>query len=686
MIKRKKNVYKLDTPNTTLLIRAEAGEEAEYLYYGPLLTAPVSDYGFLRGEERGERAPLRLVSSFGGTDGKRAGVVCTFADGSFSARFLFRAAKTQEKPDLFPLPSSYSETEGKNFCRTLCLEFSDEEARLRLFLYYTVFADSDVIAVSSRLYNNGKKEVFVENLVSLQLELPGEYSFGFFRTGKTGEPTLLSAPAGEGILSNETVSGFSSRRADPFAILKKEGSVYAFNLLYSGNFKETAQFDVAGRTRVLVGVNDFLLRKKLAPGESFFSPEATMTFARDEDGISRAAHDFARRHVVRGKWRDRERPVAYFCRVDSYARIDSEAVLAEAKKAADFGAELFVVDAERPDYEKGSALPAIAENVRALGLKFGVNAEPETLFADGENRAKRSEYAMKIPGRAPLCVNGRIAVDLANEKAQKFVVRSLSALIADTKAAYVKWDCNRPITDCFSKEVPSGEYFLRYTEGFYTVFGKLVERFPGVLFESGENGRFDPGSLCFAPQIRLGGTTGAENVREKVFPDVLRASYGFPQSAFAPYLLPLFEDSESSSSDGEGNGGEERAKKGIAFYKKYRKILQGGDFYRLGEGKRVYGAICVSADKTAAVAVLRTERGDKAVRAKLKGLDGQISYDVKFRGENGAFSPVFSASGELLENGGIPVCPYGRAGGDPARGSVCERVLVVEKTKRNKTE
>lgn len=54
MIKRKGNVYKLDTPATTLLIRAERC--AEYLYYGRRLSVPGSDYDFLSCVGEGKRA------------------------------------------------------------------------------------------------------------------------------------------------------------------------------------------------------------------------------------------------------------------------------------------------------------------------------------------------------------------------------------------------------------------------------------------------------------------------------------------------------------------------------------------------------------------------------------------------------------------------------------------------------
>ena len=48
MLRKKGNVYKIDTPKTTLIF----GMDAAMLYYGKRLTVPVPDYDFLRGNEK----------------------------------------------------------------------------------------------------------------------------------------------------------------------------------------------------------------------------------------------------------------------------------------------------------------------------------------------------------------------------------------------------------------------------------------------------------------------------------------------------------------------------------------------------------------------------------------------------------------------------------------------------------
>ena len=100
----------------------------------------------------------------------------------------------------------------------------------------------------------------------------------------------------------------------------------------------------AGTTRVLVGINDYMFDWTLAPGDSFQAPEAVMCFAPDEDEASVRMHAFVREHIVRGKWKKRERPVLVNNWEGTYFQFTEEKILAMAQTAKELGAELFVLD------------------------------------------------------------------------------------------------------------------------------------------------------------------------------------------------------------------------------------------------------------------------------------------------------------------------------------------------------
>ena len=694
MIRRKGNLYKLDTPNTTLLIETANGT-AQYVYYGKRLTAPIEDYQFLKGREGVlENGSLKLLSSFGDDDLLRGGIACRFEDGSFSLRFTFQRAKTTEKPELSPLPSSYSTGEDQNMGKTLCLEFLDEASKLKLSLYYTVFEDSDVITVSSKLYNGRKKAVRINALPSLQLDVRGdEYEFVTFRGEWANERNKISLPVnGAGVIVNESRIGSSSHHANPFVMLKKEGTVYAFNLVYSGNHKESAEADITQtRTRVLVGMNDFMFDKKLEQGESFSSPEAVMCYAPTEDEISARMHAFVSNHIIHGKWKEKERPILINNWEATYFDFNKDKLLALADEAVALGVELFVLDdgwfghrdaddsslGDWFDYEeKTGGIAQLAEEVRARGLKFGIWVEPEAISEDSELYRKHPEYAMKIPGREPMRMRRQLMLNLADVNVQKYLIRTISAVISETKASYLKWDYNRRMSDCYSKEFGGGEYFHEYIKGYYTVIGKIVERFPSLLIEgcASGGGRFDLGALYFTPQIWTSDNTDAR-CRLHIQSGT---SYAYPQSAISCHVSasPNHQTGNASALETRFNVAmcgafgyelditklpekeKTTIKKQIAFYKKYRKVLQFGDFYRLNDAfaEKESGFVCVNANKSLAIAVIVMDPqwGKTNRYVRLKGLDEGTVYEVNYREQdNYPSSKKFLAGGELLMNGGI---------------------------------
>ena len=109
MIRRKGNVYKLDTPATTLLL----GAGGEQLYYGGRLAVGGCDYEFLRDES--EEDALRPFSAFGGEG--PFGISCVLEGRAFFPRFVFRRAGLADKcstrfmaSDVFPIPGRAART------------------------------------------------------------------------------------------------------------------------------------------------------------------------------------------------------------------------------------------------------------------------------------------------------------------------------------------------------------------------------------------------------------------------------------------------------------------------------------------------------------------------------------------------------------------------------------------------
>lgn len=700
MIKKKGHLIRIDTANTTLVIRADT---AEYLYYGRKISS-AGDFSVCEGA-----SPRRLLSRPQRADYGEPNLILCNADGGFTYDFTFsRARIAAEKNEIPGLPSSYGE--GK----TLELKYVDLPTKVCLYIYYTVYDDSDAIAVSSKIVNGSKKEIRLRRLMSLQMDLPGtDYKIVTFEGSWARERRKTVRELESGVFSTDSKRGMSSHQSNPFVMAENERGVYAFNLVYSGNHKEIFECDrPGGKTRFLTGINDYMFDWALAPSEEFCAPEAVMCFAPDEDSLSARMHAFVSEHIVRGKWKKRERPVLFNNWEGTYFDFNEEKILSIAAAAKRAGAELFVLDDGwfgRRDSDTcslgdwydnvektGGGLKNLADKIRAMGLSFGIWVEPEMISEDSDLYRSHPNFAMKIPGRTPERMRHQLMLNMADERVQNYVVRTISDVIARSGAEYVKWDFNRSMTDCYGKGIAPGEYFHRYMLGYYRVVSRIVKKFPFVLFEgcAGGGGRLDLGNLCYFPQYWTSDDTDA---RERVSIQE-GTSYGYPQTVMGAHVsaCPNHQTGNTNPLSARFNvacGGVlgyeldptklleselSEISGQIAFYKEYRKVLQFGDQYRL-YGKNVVGFITVSKDKSTAVAVVNLmERRpcDPVPTVRFKGLNPSAAYEVSACGKTQV------AGGDLLMYGDIPL--EGLADSkvaDANSGCIMSRMYIIKKVK-----
>ena len=701
MIRKKGQFVRIDTPHTTLVLDPERGEA---VYYGEKLGA-ACEFAAFAGAGR------RIFTVFGRAGGTEHSVALYNADGGTTADFrLSRSRILAEKPALPDLPSSYGE--GK----TLELRYTDAPTKVALLLYFTAFEDSDVIAVSAQLCNGSKKPVRLRRLMSLQIDLPGAgYRVHTFEGGWARERHEEVRRLDSGVFVNQWTTGYSSHARNPFVVAEGDRGLFGFNLVYSGNHKEVFECDGILSTRVLIGMNDFLFDWELLPGESFAAPEAVMCYAPDEDALRSRMQAFVSEHIVRGKWKKRERPVLINNWEGTYFDFTEEKLLDLCAAAKEAGMELFVLDdgwfgkrdsdtcslGDWQDNPKktGGGLDSLAAKIREQGLAFGIWMEPEMISEDSDLYRAHPNYAMKIPGRVPERQRNQLMLNLADERVQNFIVRSVSDVLTRSGAAYLKWDFNRSMSDCFGKGVAAGEYFHRYMLGYYRVVAKLVKKFPNVLFEgcAGGGGRFDLGILCYFPQIWTSDDTDA---RMRV--DIQRGtSYAYPQSTMGAHVSACpnhqtFDDNPLSARFHVACGGvlgyeldltklsaEERAQiiEQVSFYKENRKLLQFGEQHRISGSPAVEGFITVAKDASAAIAVvniLQVVPSQPDLFVRFAGLNPSAVYEVTQVGTD----ERFTAGGDLLMKGCLPLRSLWLEKRDKScSGGIISRVYLIKKCK-----
>ena len=710
MQKETKKFIRLDTQNTSLLFSVDGEKILSVEYYGKKLTD--ANFEGLFSVRREARAATLAASSFGEYDFRSSSLLAEYANGTFVTRLRCFGYRFTQKPDISPLPSARDADE------TLEFDLRDEATGLSVRQYFSVYKRCDAVTSFCLVRNGGKEPCHLRKAMSLQLDLAGDLFKVTTFNGAWGRERIPSVrETGIGIFRNDSKSGASSAESNPLLYVEETGGArrhFAFNLIYSGNHLEEVEVTSYNRTRILIGINDFMFRKKLEAGQTFATPEAVMCFAPDEDSLSRRFHFFVSEHIVRGKWKKRERPVLVNNWEGTYFDFNEEKLLAIAEAAKEAGAELFVLDdgwfGKRnsdtcslgdwyDNVEKtGGGLASLSAKIHALGLSFGIWVEPEMISEDSDLYRAHSNFAMKVPGRTPARIRNQLMLNMADERVQNYVVRTISDVISRCGADYVKWDFNRSMTDCFGKGIFPGEYFHRYMLGYYRVVSKIVKKFPFVLFEgcAGGGGRFDLGNLCYFCQYWTSDDTDA---RMRIAIQA-GSSYGYPHTVMGAHVsaCPNHQTGNSNSLDARFNvacGGvlgyeldmtkftpeeKQEVAEQIAFYKENRKLLQFGEQYRIDE-KFVKGFITVSKDKGTAILVVNLMTfypGMPVPTVRLKGLSESAMYEVTRRDGKGSFV----AEGDLLMNGDLPLPDLFDF--DTVRknsGGLCSRMYLLKKRK-----
>lgn len=689
MIDIQEKYIRIDTLHTTLLLDTE-DEIPQYLYYGEKLPAKtLPDLSLLKPERErtGVNLNRQLLSFFGRGDYRESSLLIENADGSFVNRFVFTGAQPCEKPSFPNLPAAHTSE-----C-TVKISLYDSCAEIYCNVYFTTYADTDALTVSTELQNAGTRPVTVFKLASLQLDLNGkDYLVTTFDGSWAAERRRHDRPVPDGLFINQSRTGSSSALHSPMLLVSDKSGIFGFNLLWSGNHKESVESCAFRLTRIIVGENDFLYRVRLDGGERVLSPEAVMCRAEKDDDLTEQMHTFVNRHILPPRFRALPRPVLLNSWEGCGFRFDGEKILSMAKKARRLGAELFVLDdgwfGNRNDdtsslgdwtanAEKTGGLAPLSARIRRLGLKFGIWIEPEMISENSDLFRAHPEYAMTVPGRSPYRHRNQLMLDITLPAVKRFVIESVSSVIRESHADYVKWDYNRNMTDLPSDRGASVHYFRRYILSLYEIFAEVTRRFPEVLFEgcAAGGGRFDLGILCFMPQIWTSDNTDARERLEIQF----NTARLFPQSTMGAHVSACPNSFTGNSTPLEtrfntacgGNLGyeldpEKLSEKDcgtilrqIRFYKKYRNLLQFGKYYLLesAHDAQTCGYLAVSPRKDRAIGCIflkNKQTGIGNFRFSFKGLRPDFLYLVSERPqENYTTARTFTATGAMLMHGEI---------------------------------
>ncbi len=688
MIEIKKQYAKIDTLNNSLII--DFSKDAKLVYLGKKI-ADCDDYDF-SGVRRAQTfssaddidALKRTVSSSGDGHCREGMIYLCDEDGNATVRLSCEGIeKGNKKPTLKGMPSSHGESE------CLTIKYGDKNFGVEVEQYFGFFDGSDVVATGVKIINQSGKTIKIKRAMSLQLDLPdGDYDVLTLDGASCRERRAVRRNVNGGTFSNSSVAGLSSNCHNPFIEVTKKGYngfTVATNLVYSGNHKELFDIPSMGGARLLSGINDYLFDFPLKDGEEFQTPEAIFTVAANEEAASAEMRKFVSRNIIPERFIGRERPVLINSWESFLFNFDRGKLIETCKKAAEIGIEMFVLDdgwfgkrdndlsslGDWFENEKklGGTLQDLADEIRGLGLKFGIWVEPEMISIDSDLYRAHPEYAMTISGVKPLEIRHQIVLDITKEEVRREILEKLYGIIERSKAYYLKWDCNRGIYELKN----SGELFHKYVLGLYDMLSKLTAKFPDLLIESCASGgnRFDLGMLCYTPQIWASDdvdprerTTIQEGTAKAYPPLTMGAHVGhIPNwhtfngtsydNAFAVACCGAFGYEFDVTKISEKD--ERTLKRQVEFYKKWRSVLQFGN-YTVNENSEERGISSYTlADDKKEKAVATVIYLDRTINklypvVYIKGLLPEAKYSVRFTSDE---EIKFTASGSALEKVGV---------------------------------
>ncbi|WP_326805234.1 alpha-galactosidase [Streptomyces sp. NBC_01788] len=452
---------------------------------------------------------------------------------------------------------------------------------------------------------------------------------------------------------------------------EERGEVYGCALGWSGSWRIAVAQLPDARVQITGGAgHDDSGLLMLRAGETYTGPVfAGLWSDGGHGGASRAWHAYQRRYVIPDA--DRDRPVLYNSWEATQFDISEEQQGALARRAAEIGVELFVVDDgwfgartgdraglgdwwPNPDRFPGGLKP-LADQVHGLGMRFGIWVEPEMVNPDSDLYRAHPDWVQHQPGRTRTEFRNQLVLNLAREDVREHLWERLDTLLSSAPIDYVKWDFNRSFTDAgWPGEPYPQRLWTDHVRALYALLDRLRAAHPGVAFEScsGGGGRIDLGVLSRTDQVWTSDNTDPL--------DRLAIQHGFSQIHPARVMAAWVTDSPNTMLNGRastlrfrfvsamagvlGVGGdltrwteEELAEAcdWIALYKEIRPVVQRGDLYRLRAPRGGLSAVqYVLGDDTVVLALLQAQHHGEPVPAlRLRGLDPAASYMCGDTGE-----------------------------------------------------
>ncbi len=443
-----------------------------------------------------------------------------------------------------------------------------------------------------------------------------------------------------------------------------EGRVRAVHTAWSGNHVHYAERVFTGER--VVGGGELLLpgEVRLDRDETYASP---WVFFSSGSGLDEVARRFHRHLRARERPVSTDRPVTLNVWEAVYFDHGLDRLLALAERAARVGVERYVLDdgwfGSRRDDRSGlgdwtaspdawpQGLHPLVDAVHGHGMQFGLWFEPEMVNPDSDVARAHPDWMMSARDDLPVPARHQQVMDLSNEQAYTHVRDQILAVLDEYDIDYLKWDHNRDLIEAGSPARGGRAAVHAQTLAVYRLLDELRGAHPGLEIESCSSGgaRVDLGVLERTDRVW---------VSDVIDPLERQLMMRWTTQLVPPEYLGSHIASEISHSTGRQHRLSFRAgtavfghlglewdltavdedtldeiAEWIAFYRRHRALLLGGDLVRVETGDDdvlVHGVVAPDrAEAIFALAVVGNPVHSPGPLVCFRGLDPETRYRVR---------------------------------------------------------
>lgn len=606
-----------------------------------------------------------------------AGTVESYAAGG--GHYLFepaiRLVHADGNPSLVLKVTGYSTKKAADNSMLTSIVLKDPAYPVTVTLHIAAYDKEDVLKSWMEISHQEKQPVRITNFASSMLHFDAaSYWLTQFHGDWAEEMHMQENELTSGIKIIDSKLGSRAHMYQTPAFFlalngrasETEGELIAGTLAWSGNFQFLFEVDEKGKLSVLSGMNPYASDYVLDAGKNFETPAFIFTYSGEGKGqASRNLHNWARNYgVLDGKG-------PRYTLLNNWEAtqfdFDEQKLTGLFDETKLLGADLFLLDdgwfankyprnddhAGLGDWEENrkklpNGIGRLVKEATAKGVKFGIWIEPEMVNPKSELYEKHPGWILKLPNRKEDYFRNQLVLDIINPEVQQFVYNVVDEMLTKNPGiAYIKWDCNRMMTNTYSpylKDRQSNVY-IDYVKSLYTILEKLRKKYPTLpmMLCSGGGGRTDYGGLKYFTEFWPSDNTDPV---ERIFIQWGYSNF-FPANTIACHITSWGKQSLKFRTDVAmmgrmgydidvakmSPGDLQFSQQAVKNYKRLSPVIWQGDLYRLiapYDGERA-ALLYVDKDKNKAVSFvynLHPRYGKDWVPVKLQGLDSEKLYTV----------------------------------------------------------